>query len=51
MTKKVAIVTAASQGIGKACAEALHQKGYQLILMARSEAIIEESFGQAHCTI
>ncbi len=41
MTKKVAIVTAASQGMGKACAEAFHQEGYQVVLMARSEAVVE----------
>lgn len=41
MTKKVAIVTAASRGMGKACAEALHLAGYELVLMARSEEIIE----------
>lgn len=41
MSDQVAIITAASQGMGKACAEAFSAAGYQLVLMSRSEAIIE----------
>ena len=36
---KVAIVTAASRGIGAACAEELATRGYRLVLMSRSHAI------------
>jgi NAD(P)-dependent dehydrogenase (short-subunit alcohol dehydrogenase family) len=36
---KVAIVTAASRGIGAACAEELATRGYRLVLMSRSPAI------------
>lgn len=35
--QKVAIVTAASRGIGAACAEVLAHDGYKLILMSRSD--------------
>ncbi|WP_155187511.1 SDR family oxidoreductase [Fulvivirga lutimaris] len=37
--QKVAIVTAASQGMGEACARKLAQEGYQLALMSRSVKI------------
>ncbi len=36
---KVAIVTAASRGIGASCARALKARGYRLSVMARSEGI------------
>lgn len=41
MEKKVAIVTAASRGIGRACAEELSERGYALVLLARSPEIVE----------
>ncbi|MFI5356937.1 MAG: SDR family oxidoreductase [Opitutales bacterium] len=36
---KVAIVTAASRGIGAACARMLRERGYRLAIMSRSEKI------------
>ncbi len=39
--KKVAIVTAASKGIGAACARKFAESGYKLVIMARSEAIFD----------
>lgn len=36
---KVAIITAASRGIGAACARVLHARGYRLALMSRTPAI------------
>lgn len=41
--KKVAIVTAASQGMGLACARELYDRGYRLVLMSRSEKINQVS--------
>lgn len=35
----VAIITASSRGIGLACARALHERGFELVMMARSAAI------------
>lgn len=37
---KVAIVTAASKGMGAAIAKKLHEEGYKLSLMSRSESIV-----------
>src|SRR5262245_26469820 len=37
--KEVAIVTAASKGIGAACARELSKRGYEVSLFARSEAV------------
>jgi NAD(P)-dependent dehydrogenase (short-subunit alcohol dehydrogenase family) len=39
--KKVAIITAASQGMGAACASLLATRGYQVVLMARSENTLQ----------
>ncbi len=39
MNNKVAIITAASKGIGAACARVLKSRGYQLALMSRSDDI------------
>jgi NAD(P)-dependent dehydrogenase (short-subunit alcohol dehydrogenase family) len=36
MEQKVAVVTAAGQGIGKACALELHARGYSIVLLSRS---------------
>jgi NAD(P)-dependent dehydrogenase (short-subunit alcohol dehydrogenase family) len=41
MTKKVAVVTAASKGMGAACARELAQRGYNIVLMSRSDAVLE----------
>lgn len=40
-TKKVAIITAASRGIGAGCARELAAQGYKVSLMARSESIFD----------
>ncbi|VEP13570.1 Oxidoreductase [Hyella patelloides LEGE 07179] len=39
--KKVAIITAASRGIGAGCAKDLAARGYSVSLMARSESILD----------
>ncbi len=41
MQEKVAIVTAASTGIGAACARELRKRGYQVSLLARSPAVVD----------
>jgi NADP-dependent 3-hydroxy acid dehydrogenase YdfG len=41
MTQKVAVVTAASKGMGAACATELAQRGYDMVLMSRSDAVLE----------
>lgn len=41
MSKKVAVITAASKGMGAACAKELAQRGYDLVLMSRSESVLE----------
>lgn len=48
MSQKVAIVTAAGSGMGKAIAEKLHGDGYKLLLMSRSENAMKlaKSLGQ-----
>ncbi len=42
MTKRTALVTGASRGIGRACAEALAAAGHRMVLAARSSAKLEE---------
>ena len=39
MQRNVAVITAASQGMGAACARELSERGYDLVLMARSESV------------
>jgi NAD(P)-dependent dehydrogenase (short-subunit alcohol dehydrogenase family) len=39
--KPVALVTASSKGMGEAIARELHGRGYDLVLMARSERVVE----------
>ena len=41
LRRPVAIITAASRGIGAACARSLHARGYRLGLMARSDAVAD----------
>lgn len=41
MTRKVAVVTAASKGMGAACATELAQRGYDMVMMSRSDAVLE----------
>lgn len=41
MSKKVAVVTAASKGMGAACATELAKRGYELVLMSRSDSVLE----------
>lgn len=43
MSKRTALVTGASRGIGKACAHALASAGYRVILAARSLEKLEET--------
>ena len=40
---KVAIITAASKGMGAACAHALAKEKYNLVLMSRTDSVLELS--------
>ncbi len=59
MDKKLVLITGASSGIGKACAEMYAKDGHDLIILARRHAIIEEvqqslkrEYGiQVHCYV
>jgi 3-oxoacyl-[acyl-carrier protein] reductase len=42
MTKRTALVTGASRGIGKACAKSLASAGFRVVLAARSRSNLEE---------
>ena len=42
MNSKIALITGATSGIGKACAHLFAQQGYQLILVARRTQLLEE---------
>jgi NAD(P)-dependent dehydrogenase (short-subunit alcohol dehydrogenase family) len=44
-SQKVAIITAASRGIGAACARELAAQGYRVSLMARSPEILDLFLG------
>ncbi len=46
MSKRTALVTGASRGIGKACAEALSAAGHRIVLAARSLEKLEETSNQ-----
>ena len=46
MSKRTALVTGASRGIGKACALALASTGHRLILAARTVEKLEEAAGE-----
>jgi NAD(P)-dependent dehydrogenase (short-subunit alcohol dehydrogenase family) len=45
--KRIAIVTGASQGIGKACALALLQAGWHTVLLSRHQAKLEKVIAEA----
>lgn len=48
LSEKVAIVTGAGRGIGRAVAEGLAQAGANVVLIARTEAEVVEAAGQIH---
>lgn len=43
---KIALITGATSGIGKACAQLFAAQGYDLILIARRSALLDEVSGQ-----
>lgn len=49
ITGRWAIVCAASQGLGKGCAEALGKEGVNLVINARTQATLDQTeIGRAH---
>lgn len=50
MEHKPAVVTGGSRGIGRAIAEALAAKGYEVTVIARSESAVHEVSALAHIT-
>ncbi|MES2774857.1 MAG: SDR family oxidoreductase [Bacteroidota bacterium] len=45
-TKPIALITGASRGLGKAIATELASKGYNLVMVARNEALLHELAGE-----
>jgi NAD(P)-dependent dehydrogenase (short-subunit alcohol dehydrogenase family) len=45
---KVALITGAAGGLGRAVAERLHEEGWSLIVTSRSVSRLREAYGQAH---
>lgn len=48
---KVALITGAAGGLGRAVAERLHEEGWSLIVTSRSASRLREAYGQAHLQI
>ena len=46
-TPKIALVTGASSGIGKACALALLREGWQVVFVGRRAALLEQAIAEA----
>ena len=50
--KPLAVVTGAAQGIGYACAEALMEDGYQVILVdINVEGVVDAAVSYTHLTL
>lgn len=43
LTGKVAIVTAASKGLGRACAAALAAEGAKVVIASRNQGVLEQT--------
>jgi NAD(P)-dependent dehydrogenase (short-subunit alcohol dehydrogenase family) len=48
--KKVALVTGAGTGIGKACAQALLKEGYQVVFAGRRLEVLQEAISESECS-